>query len=269
MTDSLQQMQRAYWNGLSDRYQRSMKIALDDFHYGPQIPGESELQLLPELRLGMRALELGCGAAQNSIYLAKHGLCCSACDISKEQLKHARAIANTAGVEIDFACMPIEKATTKFKGPFDLIHSSHAFEFVDRPGEIIHKLAGLLAPGGTLLISTVHPLYNGEWVENFDEEGNPVGMGLFLDNYFSPPDDVRTKRGKVDVISRAYPISSWFRWFRAAGLEVTALEEPAALGADEQPPYTNKDWADTEGELQAIPGTLIILGRQRPTATNV
>ena len=25
-----------------------------------------------------------------------------------------------------------------------------------------------------MVISTVHPLYNGDWVENLDEDGNPV-----------------------------------------------------------------------------------------------
>ena len=86
-------------------------------------------------------------------------------------------------------------------------------------------------------------------------------MGLFLRNYFTPPDDIRRKHGRIEVISRAYPVSSWFRWMRAAGLDVVALEEPAELqGA--RPPYTNVDWADTAGELAAIPGTLIVVARR-------
>lgn len=262
MDKSLQQMQRKYWNGLSDRYQRIMKIALDDFHYGPQIPGETALRLLPELRPGMTALELGCGAAQNSIYLARRGLLCSACDISAEQLKHARALASREGVSISFACCPMEKFAAKFKGPFDLVHSSHAFEFVDDPAKTIRDISAVLAPGGSLVVSTVHPLYNGDWVENLDADGNPDGMGLFLRNYFLPPDDIRYKRGKIDVVSRAYPVSAWFNWFRDAGLEVTHLSEPAGLPATVRPPYTNKDWADTDGELESIPGTLIVTGRK-------
>lgn len=257
---SMSQLQRTYWNGLSAKYQRVMSISLDDFHYGPQIPGENHLHLLPALQPGMRALELGCGGGQNSVWLAKHGLVCDAFDISEEQLKYARKLAKAEGVRITYAKGSLDKWPARFKGPYALIHSSHAMEFADDPAAVVRKAASMLTPGGMLLISTVHPLYNGEWVESDDEDGESAGMGLFLGNYFAPPDDVRRRRGEIEVISRAYPVSSWFKWMRAAGLEVVALEEPPEL-EDETPPYTNPDWADNEGELAAIPGTLIIAGR--------
>ena len=256
----MQKLQRTYWNGLSAEYQRVMSISLEDFHYGPQIPGDSRLRILPPLHRGMRALELGCGAAQNSIFLARHGLDCTAIDISREQLDAARRLAAAEGVEITLRNAPIERFAEKVDGLFDLIHSSHAFEFIEDPGATIMQCAKFLKPGGSLVISTVHPLYNGDWEENIDEDGDVCGMGLFLPRYFSPPDDVRTKDGRVEVISRAYPVSSWFDWFRAAGLEVTALSEPAEQ-SDGTPPYTSPDWADNEGELAAIPGTLIVAGK--------
>ena len=266
---SMSEMQRAYWDGLSDRYQRVMEISTEDFHYGPQIPGESRLRLLPPLRPGMRALELGCGGGQNSVWLAKQGVLCDAFDISAEQLRHARALARREGVQITFAKGELDRWPAHFKGPYDLVHSSHALEFADNPAGVVARAADVLAPDGMLVLSTVHPLYNGEWVEGVDEKGEPDGMGLFLRNYFSPPDDVRRKNGRVEVISRAYPVSAWFKWLRAAELEVVALEEPAELhalrpdGTPEKPPYTNVDWADNAGELAAIPGTLILAARRR------
>ncbi len=268
----MEPMQRLYWDNLSARYQRVMEISTDDFHYGPQIPGESRLRLLPQLNPGMRALELGCGGGQNSVWLAKQGLTCDAFDISAEQLKHARALARREGVKISFAKGALDRWPTRFKGPYDLIHSSHAMEFADNPADVIGRAAQALRPGGTLVISTVHPLYNGDWVEGFDEEGGAECMGLFLRNYFNPPDDIRRKKGRIEVISRAYPVSSWFRWMRDAGLEVVAIEEPAELdetlpnGTKAKPPYTNVDWADNEGELAAIPGTLVVVARN---ATNI
>lgn len=258
----MQAMQRNYWNGLSRQYQGQMRISTDDFHYGPQIPGDSALGILPPLRRGMSALELGCGAAQNSVFLAGKGVACTALDISREQLSFARALAERAGVDIDFILSPIERFGNVCEGTFDLIHSSHAFEFIDDPAAVVMECASHLASGGTLLVSTVHPLYNGEWVENIDENGDVCGMGLFLQNYFSPPDDARLRPdGSVEVVSRAYPVSSWFAWFRKAGLEVTALMEPPELAAG-IPPYTSDDWAENEGELAAIPGTLIIAGKK-------
>ncbi|MBR3085437.1 MAG: class I SAM-dependent methyltransferase [Kiritimatiellae bacterium] len=257
----MRSMQRDYWNRLSPAYQRIMEISVDDFHFGPQIPGDSRLGILPPLAAGARALELGCGGGQNSVFLAKRGLECHAIDISREQLAHARALARREGVRVSFRLSPIEEFGGKVAGLFDLIHSSHAFEFLDDPAAAIGECASRLAPGGTLVISTVHPLYNGEWVDNIDEDGNPCGMGLFLSNYFSPPDDIRRSGGKVDVISRAWPVSSWFNWLRTAGLDVTALSEPAEQ-KDGVPPYTSADWADNEGELAAIPGTLILAAKK-------
>ena len=182
----------------------------------------------------------------------------------------ARALARREGVKIRFAKGDLDRWPACFKGPYDLIHSSHALEFADNPAGVIARAAGALAPGGTLVISTVHPLYNGDWVDGVDENGEPDGMGLFLRNYFAPPDDIRRKRGCVEVVSRAYPVSSWFKWMRAAGLEVVELEEPPELhetladGTPAKPPYTNADWADNEGELAAIPGTLIVAAALTP-----
>jgi len=78
--------QRAYWDALSGEYARITRIRTDDFHYGPQIPGERELRLLPSLGPGSSAFELGCGGGQNSVFLAKKGLDCEALDVSEEQL---------------------------------------------------------------------------------------------------------------------------------------------------------------------------------------
>lgn len=111
------------------------------------------------------------------------------------------------------------------------------------------------------MISTVHPLYNGDWIacecEEDGDEAENLGDGLFLTSYFEPPDDIRDEEGQ-HVVSRAHPVSSWFKWLRAAGLDVVALEEPAAV---EKAPYTSDDWADHDGELDEIPSTVIFLAR--------
>lgn len=271
---SMISLQRDYWNQLSDDYQRITRITVEDFHYGPQIPGESSLRLLPELRPGMRALELGCGAAQNSRWLAQKGLDCTAMDISEEQIRHAEEGARKEGVRIRFSVCPMESFTYHIEGCYELIHSSHAFEFVEAPDALVKDIFEALVPGGTFVMSTVHPLYNGEWVGASEEESetdfaveNEEGeeeRGLFLTNYFSPPDDVRyDDEGNAVVISRAYPISKWFQWLCEAGFEVKRILEPAAVPRTETPPYTSDAWSEPDGELEAIPGTLIFVARKR------
>lgn len=264
-TSPLIPLQRNYWNGLADEYQRITRIRSDDFHYGPQIPGESELRLLPPFRKGQRALELGCGGAQNSIWLARQGVECVAVDLSSGQLRHARRLARRQGVEIKFLRAPLETFHETVKGRFDFVHSSHALEFVGDPAPVLLRMARCLKPGGTLMVSTVHPLYNGDWIDGSYEDdagGEAGGWGLFLRHYFNPPDDIRELDGRVQVVSRAHPLSSWFRWLRQAGLVVLHLEEPRAVDPGVVPPYTSDDWAVPDGELHAIPGTVIFVARR-------
>ena len=259
---------RRYWDDLADHYQRTTWITTDDFHYGPQIPGENELGLLPPLQPGDTALELGCGAAQNSIWLARQGIVCTAADVSAGQLRHARIRARDEGLHIRFLRLPIEHLARRIRDTFDLVHSSHALEFVTDPANCIAQMAACLKPGGTLMISTVHPLFNGEWVEQATDDDSSSRMGLFLESYFSPPDDVRRRGGRITVISRAYPVSAWFNWLRAAGLEVVRLEEPPAVPEKVTAPYTSRAWADHEGQLHAIPSTLILLARRNTSESS-
>ena len=255
-------LQNGYWNSIADDYHRITRISCADFHYGPQIPGESSLHLLPEFTAGMTALELGCGGAQNSIWLAKQGVVCTAMDISSSQLEHAAKLAKKNHTAIEFIRSPLETFQESVGDrKFDFVHSSHAMEFVEEPDAVIRNMVRCLKPGGSLMISTVHPLYNGDWIacecEEDGDEAENLGDGLFLTSYFEPPDDIRDEEGQ-HVVSRAHPVSSWFKWLRAAGLDVVALEEPAAV---EKAPYTSDDWADHDGELDEIPSTVIFLAR--------
>ncbi|MBQ9694356.1 MAG: class I SAM-dependent methyltransferase, partial [Kiritimatiellae bacterium] len=153
--------QAQYWNAISRLYREITQIDASDFHYGPLLAGERDLHLLPPLKAGMTALELGCGEGQNSRWLARQGLQCIAVDISEGQLAYARQDAEAEGLTIDFRCSSVE-AFDPAGETFDLITSSHAFEFVANPFAEVRRIATWLKPGGTLMISTVHPVYNGE-----------------------------------------------------------------------------------------------------------
>jgi ubiquinone/menaquinone biosynthesis C-methylase UbiE len=260
--------QKQYWDSISDMYAGITRISLDDFHYGPQIPGESTLKLLPKFTSGMTSLELGSGAAQNSIFLnKKFGMHCIAMDISEERIKNAQELCREESAEVELQVAGFENFLEALKQAghegeqFDFVHSSHAIEFVQDPATIVKQMTSVLKPGGVLMLSTVHPVYNGTWFANIveDEEGNEYEeFGQFLTNYIEPPDDIRDEDG-LHVVSRAHSISNWFDWLTAAGLTITAIKEPAAV---EDAPYTSDDWADHEGQLDAIPSTLILVAKK-------
>lgn len=250
--------QRLYWNALAPEYRAVTRISGNDFHYGPRLAGESQLKLLPSFQPGQKALELGCGAAQNSIWLSRQGVACTAADISEAQLAYAQTDAEAAGVTIEWIHSPLE--TLDFpENTFDFIHSSHALEFLEAPGMLLRRTARWLKPGGTLMISTVHPVYNGEWIYAEDQDDSDTGSwGRFLPSYFHPVDDVREQPDGTGpaIRSRAWPVGQWFAWFRDSGLQISNLAEPPA---SRNAAYSSDAWEDDDGEAEAIPTTLILI----------
>jgi 2-polyprenyl-3-methyl-5-hydroxy-6-metoxy-1,4-benzoquinol methylase len=77
---------------------------------------------IPKLQrneIGLTALEIGSGEAQNLIYLAKKGYSCTATDFSKEALLRAKRYANEAKVKISAKKLDIRNQ--KIGGKYDTI----------------------------------------------------------------------------------------------------------------------------------------------------
>jgi len=267
-----------YWDDLAALYQKETRISTDDFHYGPLLPGDSELKLLPaRLREGsgaartadeIRCLEIGCGAGQNSICLAKQGAHCIAIDISEEQLAHGRKLAADEKVEVDFRRVSMDSLREGLRDEqsFDLVHSSYALPFSADPQKVIADAAAMLKPGGTFLLTTGHPLYAGEWLDIGDGED-----GVFLPDYFQPAPDVRMSLDDKTMSAAHYwPISTLAEWIHAAGLVVERLLEPAPMPIPEMSeaeifakvPYESADWRVLYPQLARIPVVVIFKCRR-------
>ncbi|HPR83633.1 MAG TPA: methyltransferase domain-containing protein, partial [Pontiellaceae bacterium] len=248
-----------YWDDLAELYQRETRISTDDFHYGPLLPGDSTLRLLP-VAGGLRALEIGCGAGQNSIFLAKQGAQCVAIDISEAQLAHGRKLAAAENVSVDFRRISMDAMGDL--GKFDLIHSSYALPFSADPQKVIAAVAARLKPGGTFLLTTGHPLYAGEWLDIGDGED-----GLFLPDYFRPEPDVRMSLDDKTMSAAHYwPISTLTEWIHSAGLTIVRLLEPAPMPIPEMSeaeiranvPYDSPGWRELYSQLARIPVVLVL-----------
>jgi SAM-dependent methyltransferase len=247
-----------YWDDLAGLYQRETRISMDDFHYGPLLPGDSMLRLLPEV-CSLRSLEIGCGAGQNSIFLAKQGAQCIAVDISEKQLEHGRKLAAAEKVAVDFRRVSMDAMGGL--GKFDLVHSTYALPFSADPQKVIADAAALLKPGGTFLLTTGHPLYAGEWLDIGDSED-----GLFLPDYFRPEPDVRMSLDDKTMSAAHYwPISTIAEWIHGAGLIIERLLEPAPMPVPEMSeaeilakvPYDSAGWRELFPQLSRIPVVVI------------
>lgn len=248
---------KTYWNSIADIYQDCTHIATNDFHYGPLVPGDKFLRLLPGELKGKRCLEIGCGAAQNSIFLARQGAVCTAFDISDKQIAHARKLIKKEGVKIDLRCLSMDDAG-EVSGKFDLIHSVYAISFSKSPAKVAQFAADHLADDGFFLFSTGHPLSQCEWLEVDDEQG------VFVPDYFNIGPDIRyDEKGKENIRSLNYPISVMADWVTAAGMYIERISEPAA-DPDEvaHSPYYSDDWAEYLMMFNRIPAVVIFLCRK-------
>lgn len=257
--------ERQYWNELADCYQRQTRISRSDFHYGPLLPGDGQLRLLPPQLAGLHCLELGCGGAQNSLFLASRGASCTGADISERQLQLARQSATACGADLRLLQADMDTLPIAPPSRFDLIHTN-SLGFSRDPSAVVRHAANLLAPSGTLLAATHHSAFAGEWLEVDDAE-----EGMFLTDYHHPRADLRESEtaSGVGACCRAYAPSEVHRWFTDAGLLVDALLEPVApdLAAmtdaqiNQTIPYDSPDWRSLLPQLQRFPFMSILRAR--------
>jgi SAM-dependent methyltransferase len=99
---------------------------------------------LPRLPTG-RALDLGCGAGRNALYLAQHGYQVDALDISAVGLERARQRAEELDVAVTWIQRDLETAELG-DDQYDLIV---VIRYLNRV--LIPRLADALKPGGVLL----------------------------------------------------------------------------------------------------------------------
>src|SRR3989338_6985105 len=120
---------KKWWEHSSKSYQKESNIPAD-IHYGPGAPNEKELRLLGKLK-GKRVLEIGCGGAQCGIAMAKQGAIVTGIDISEEQLKFARKLAEKNNVKLDFYQGDIKKLKQIKSNSRDIVFSEWALQYVD------------------------------------------------------------------------------------------------------------------------------------------
>jgi SAM-dependent methyltransferase len=110
---------------------------------------ESELQILGDVE-GVDAIELGCGTAYVSAWLARRGARAVGVDITPAQLETARACMREFGPE--FPLVEADGAATGLPDACaDLVHSEYGASIWVDPYRCIPEAARLLRPGGRLV----------------------------------------------------------------------------------------------------------------------
>ncbi len=99
---------------------------------------------------GRTALDVGCGAGLLCEPLARLGAAVTGIDAAPENIAVAEVHAAQAGLAIDYRAGGIEGLA----GQFDLVTSLEVIEHVTDPAGFVRGLAGALATGGLMILST-------------------------------------------------------------------------------------------------------------------
>lgn len=147
------------WDQFADKYQSQAAIATDAAHWGPDIPDESELRLLGDVK-GKRVLELGCGAAQSSIALARAGATAIGVDSSAGQLAHARRLCEANEVKVDLRQGDMADLAFLRADSIDAALSSFAFQYVEDLNRVFRQVHRVMKVGAPLVFSLPHPAFS-------------------------------------------------------------------------------------------------------------
>lgn len=232
---------RSFWDGLTGAegefarqadYGRAMWAA--EPNWGDWSVPESQLRLLPDVA-GLDTIELGCGTAYFSGWLARAGARPVALDASARQLALARALQEEHGVTFPLVQADAERPPHP-DGCFDLALSEYGASSWCDPARWVPEAARLLRPGGLLVFLAGSPVLT----LCGPADGSPAGDRL-LRPYFGLG-EVETPALGTTEFQLSY--GDWVRVLRGAGLTVERLAEiRAPEGATTPWPFVDAAWA--------------------------
>jgi ubiquinone/menaquinone biosynthesis C-methylase UbiE len=194
---------------------------------------ERRLHLLGKVR-GRRVLELGCGAADWSIALAREGARAVGLDFSEARLRQARDRIRRAGVKVSLMQANAESLPYP-DGHFDIVLSDYGATTFANPRRTVPEVGRVLRTGGIFVFAHASPFRS--VAEEFDPDR--LQRALVRD-YF--------RLGKIrraESVEFQLPYGEWVRLFASCDLLVDRLIEPRAPRSPQSTYFSPRDqrWA--------------------------
>lgn len=239
---------RRWWNSAAPAYvtEHGQDLGTADFLWCPEGLRESEARLLGDVA-GRRVLEVGCGSAPCSRWLACQGAQPVGLDLADRMLSQAAAYAARTGiylplVQADATALPFAEAS------FDIACSAFGgFPFVADVGTALAEVARVLRPGGGFVFSVTHPFH---WV--FPDDPDPAELRV-TGSYFDRRPYVETdEQGRPMYVEHHHTMGDWIRLLVGTGFVLHDVVEPVWQ------PGRDVVWGYWSAERAAlVPGTAI------------
>jgi SAM-dependent methyltransferase len=232
---------RAAWDEYAAEYvepaERSWELAPGDETWGIYGVPESEVRLLEDADLaGKDAIELGCGTAYVSAWVARRGGRPTGIDNSPRQLETAARMQLEHGLQFPLLLGNAESVPLP-DAAFDFAISEYGAVLWADPERWVAEAARLLRPGGRLHVLMNSPLV---YLASPDDPDAPVEERLLRPQF----DMGRTQWAGESSVEFHLPHGEWIRLFTANGFEILELRElQVPEGATSRYPWMPYEWA--------------------------
>lgn len=208
---------RAHWDGQADWYAGpgAQRWMTDEVSWGIWSIPEADVGMLPDELAGRDAIELGCGTAYVSAWLARRDARPVGIDNSEAQLATARRLQAEHGLEFPLIHGSAEEVPLP-DASFDVAISEYGASIWCDPYAWIPEAARLLRPGGelTFLVNSVLSMLCSGEVGATSESLQRPQFGM---HRFDWPDD--------DSVEFHLPHGEMIALLRGSGFEIEALIE--------------------------------------------
>jgi SAM-dependent methyltransferase len=231
---------RMAWDALAPQYEAPGRHRWQsEPSWGIWSVPEHELKVLPDDLSGLDAIELGCGTAYVSAWLARRGARVVGIDNSAEQLGSARAFQREFGLEFPLWHGNAE-AVPAGDASFDLAISEYGASIWCDPYRWIPEAGRLLRPGGHLIFLVNGVIAMLTFPDDPDAPDAPAGEKL-LRPYFGMH---RFEWAGEEAVDFHIPHGEMIAVLRRCGFVVERLIEVRPLeGSTTSFPLVTLEWA--------------------------
>ncbi|MFE3195260.1 class I SAM-dependent methyltransferase [Nocardia sp. NPDC059240] len=249
---------RKWWDADADAYHETHAdfLGVDspagEFVWCPEGLHEGDWRLLGDIE-GKRILEIGCGSAPCSRWLAAHGAHPVGLDISRAMLDRGLAAMAAGGPHVPLIQAGAEELPFADES-FDLACSAFgAVPFVADSARVMSEVRRVLKPGGRWVFSVNHPM---RWI--FPDDPGPDGLRATIPYFDRTPYVELDSDGEPTYVEHHRTIGDRVREIVAADLTLVDIIEP------DWPEWLDREWGQwspLRGEI--FPGTAIFVTEKR------